>query len=212
MADSKGAEAAVPAVISRRDAIIGALALAAGTLIAAKPQTALADNGEPMTVGCYLFSTIPTSVTRTSDGTPSGTYYTMGELNGTVFEASVGVFGGTYQDAVAGSTGVHGYAASRDQFGVVARNSDLNGTAIKVEGRAAFSRSGKAKITKGHSSCTVPVISGVDTGSLILATLQGSAGSGVHLLYAKRSSSLTFTIKLSKAATSTVSIAWFIVG
>jgi hypothetical protein len=86
------------------------------------------------------------------------------------------------------------------------------GTALKVIGRVSLSRSGKATITKGHSGCTVTVASGVDANSLIVATLQGSAGTGVYLLYAKRASATTFTIKLNKTATATVSVAWFLIG
>ena len=94
---------------------------------------------------------------------------------------------------------------------MVATHDTAAGAALKVSGRAAFSRSGKASIGKGHSGCTVTVPSGVEVGSMILATLQGSAGTGVYLCYAKYASPTTFTLKLNKAAAATAKIAWMII-
>jgi hypothetical protein len=83
---------------------------------------------------------------------------------------------------------------------------------LRVDGKVSLSRSGVATISKGHSGCTGTVASGLDPTPRIFATLQGSAGGGVYLRYAKRASATTFSIKLNKAATTTVSIAWFIIG
>jgi hypothetical protein len=110
----------------------------------------------------------------------------------------------------AGSAGVHGHTEAAGHYGVLARHT-ASGTALRVEGKAGFSRSGKAAVARGHSTQTVTVASGVGTGSMILVTLQGSAGSGVVLRYAKRLSATTFQVALNKAATTTVTFAWMIV-
>jgi hypothetical protein len=201
-------------IISRRDAIVGALALAAGALIASKPDAAQAANYEQLAVGSNLFGTLPTAINRTSNGAVSGTFHSSATLNyvAPITNADIALNGTVWEGAVGGSAGVLGRGTLAGQYGVIAAHDLAQGTALKVEGRAAFSRSGKATITKTHSGCTVTVGSGISANTLILATLQGSAGTGVYLLYAKYASPTTFTIKLNRAATSTAQIAWFIIG
>jgi hypothetical protein len=87
-----------------------------------------------------------------------------------------------------------------------------DGTALDVSGIARFSRSGKVTIAKGHNSATVTVASGIGTGSIILATLQGPAGVGNHIRWAKRTGATTFQVMLTKSAASKVSCGWFIIG
>ena len=84
------------------------------------------------------------------------------------------------------------------------------GVALQVDGPAAFSRSGKGAILKGHATATVNVPSGVSTHALILVTLQGSAGTGRYVRYARRVSATSFRVYLSKSAAAKVYFAWFI--
>ena len=211
MAGSKESEAASPAVISRRDAIVGALAVATGTLVASKPDVAQAASGDTMYVGTDMVSTTITSVTRqTTDPVPDDLSYAF--LNHNWGDQEVGLYGGVTALGAAGSTGVYGLASLKGQYGVQAENVD-GGTALKVLGKTQFQRSGKSTVTKGHSTRTVTVPvwrGGVGTGSMIHVTLQGSGGAGVYLRYASRLSSSTFHVVLNKAATKTVSFAWFI--
>ena len=97
---------------------------------------------------------------------------------------------------------------------MLARHLAADGTALRVEGRATFSRSGRASVSKRHSTRTVTVASGgIASDALILVTLQASAGGGVYVRYARRTSATTFQVVLNKAATtSTATFAWIILG
>jgi hypothetical protein len=201
------------AVMSRRHAIVGALALAAGTLIASTPDVALATNGEPITAGHSFFASAENAFRLTSDGTIAGDELSYAVINrGGTTGVAIRSFGGTvFSAAPVGSSGVLGEAWYAQHLGVMAVNHSPWGTALRVEGRASFQRSGKAAIGKKHSTAVVTVASGIDTNSLILVTLQGSGGSGVYLKYAKRMTATTFKVALNKKATSAVAFAWMIV-
>jgi hypothetical protein len=215
MAGSTRTETADAAVISRREAIVGALALAAGSLIATKPDVARASNGQTLTAGGMAYTSSETILHLTPTASDASNIVSSAVFNRfgfTSFGVVQAVSGVVQSGAGAGSIGVSGAAWASGLIGMQAQHYQAAGTALKVIGRVSLSRSGKATITKGHSGCTVTVASGVDANSLIVATLQGSAGTGVYLLYAKRASATTFTIKLNKTATATVSVAWFLIG
>lgn len=213
MAGSRGTEAAEQAVLTRRDAIIGALAMAAGTLIASKPEEAHAISGDPINMGAFVIGSTETKLWRTSTGLNNNQPFSQVMIAGSddgsnpyrALEGAVSTYAPT--DAV----GVRGWALGAGQTGVVAQN-DAYGVGLKVIGRATFSRSGKATIAKKHSTLTVTVPSGILTSALILVTLQGSGGSGVYLKYAKRMTATTFKVALNKKAKSAVEFAWMIVG
>jgi hypothetical protein len=122
--------------------------------------------------------------------------------------------------ASGGSAGIVGEARDVGQYGVIAsspvaggnglRASAPTGIALEVDGPAMFSRSGRGSIAKGHSSTTVTGLTNLGTSALILVTLQGSAGSGVVLRYAKRLASTKFQVVLNKAAASKVYFAWMV--
>lgn len=221
MAGSDGTGAASPAVISRRDAIVGALALAAGTLIASSPEAAFAADGDKVTVGQTNTSTSTTLIVRMASTDPGAAMLGFaGFVTNGPDGAHYALHGDPGLSGTPGSAGVYGQANSPTQFGVLAVNQTVDGVGLKasapggkalvVDGPATFSRSGLATISKGHSGVTVKVLSGVASGALILATLQGSAGTGVYLRYAKRASATTFTVSLNKAAAAKVSVAWMI--
>ena len=207
MGDTEGSRTA-GAVVSRRDAIMGALALAAGTLIASKPDVALAADGSTMYVGTDMASTSPTSITRRSPGAVDLSYVF---LNHNLGDQQIGVYGAATDASAAGSTGVYGLAGIAAGYGVQAENTG-GGTALRVLGKAEFQTSGRSSVSKGKSSRTVTGLVGINATSMILVTLQGDAGSGVVLRYASRVSSTSFKVVLNKAATKKVTFAWFILG
>jgi hypothetical protein len=212
MRDPVKSASKAPDSLSRRQAIVGALALAAGALVATKPRSALATNYEPFVVGVDTFSTRQTSIFRTSNQTVLGTQYSTATLNKIVpiTAADHAVDGTVWPGALAGSVGVCGRATTTGQFGVLASHDLGAGTALRVEGKAQFSRSGKATISKGHASKTVTGLSNITTDSIILVTLQGSAGVGNHVRWAKRLSSTSFQVMLTKAASINVTFGWLI--
>jgi hypothetical protein len=213
MAASRGSDAAEPAVLSRREAIIGALALAAGALVASRPGTALAANSDPITVAGLMVGNGATQVWRTSNQFLSGgTNYSIAVLNGTNISSTVhyGVDGIALTGAPNGSAGLHGTAGTAAQFGVLAEHGIAEGAALRVNGVAQFSRSGKATISKGHSSRTVSGLSNITADSIILVTLQGSPGTGNHVRWAKRLSGTSFQVMLTKAAAVNVTFGWLI--
>jgi hypothetical protein len=209
-----------PAVLSRRDAIIGALALAAGTLLATKPDTARAADGDVMHVGGTMSGTYETSLLRSPSGLWGGDFNSFARLNGADGTRCYGVWGNTGTVAGPGSAGLWGRGTAAGFFGVVAENYAVGGiglkasaplgVALQVDGPAAFSRSGKGAILRGHATATVNVPSGVSTGALILVTLQGSAGTGRYVRYARRVNATSFRVYLSKSAAAKVYFAWFI--
>jgi hypothetical protein len=202
-----------PELFSRRQAIMGALALAAGTLVAARPKAARAANGDPVTAGGAVYTTGTNFFYLTTNGFPSGGEqwsYAMINRNGTIGEP-VQSFGGIIlPDAPAGSSAIWGDAYGTSHYGVVATHSTAGGIALKVEGKAQFSRSGKATISKGHASRTVTGLNNITADSIILVTLQGSAGKGNHVRWAKRLSSTSFQVVLTKAAAVNVAFGWMI--
>ena len=221
MARTEESETAAPVTISRRDAIVGALALAAGTLIASKPDVALAANGDTMLQGRLMYDTAATQLTRYDPAILGGINdVSYAILNHNLGDQHIGVYGSPTEQAGAESVGVYGLASGASHYGVHAKHYDMggvallatnhDGTAIVVDGKARFSRSGLVTVTKGHSTKTVTVYSGVATTSRILVTMQGDGGSGVYLRYATRTGATTFKIVLTKAATKSVKFAWMI--
>ena len=115
---------------------------------------------------------------------------------------------GAYGRSAAGF-GVRGRTSSG--YGVFAEATGATGTALKVSGKAVFTRSGKATVPNGSSSVVVSSVT-LTSSSLILATIQGSAASGLYVRYVAPSiGNSNFTIKLSKAVTADTKVGWFIV-
>jgi len=119
-------------------------------------------------------------------------------------------------DAIAGGcnaptkSGVYGFANAAASYGVFARN-DHGGTALGVSGGVSLSRSGTASIGKNKSSVSITVPGGPLTGSSkFLVTLQKTAGSGVFVAYAKKTSSTKFKVYLNKKASTSSSVSWMV--
>jgi hypothetical protein len=191
--------------ISRREAIVGALALAAGALIASPPKTASAvDDGGPVLVGGSAQSENSTTILRLS----TAGFLSIAGLNTNEGAREYGVDGQSLSGD-AGSAGAFGHTAATGHYGVLARHS-AGGTALRVEGTASFSRSGRSAVSKGHSTRIVEVPSGIGATTMILVTLQGDPGSGVYLRYATRESSTSFKVVISRPATKSVLFAWML--
>lgn len=124
-------------------------------------------------------------------------------IEGTCNDGGIGVYGHS-------NTAVGVMGTSSSGTGVDASSS--SGVALSVTGVATFTRSGKAKISKGEVLKTVTVSYELAENVMILCTLQDSAGSGVVLRYAQRISSTQFKIVLNKACTSSVYVAYLILG
>ncbi len=109
-------------------------------------------------------------------------------------------------------TGVYGFSGAvnppqpPDNVGVYARG-DGASVALKVQGKATFSRSGRSYVSASHSSRLV-TLAGVTTTSLVIVTLQ-TYRSGVYVAAAVPASG-KFTVYLSKAVTATTYFAYFI--
>jgi hypothetical protein len=157
------------------------------------------------------------SVTPTRDGVRGFTDNRSGSgVRGENFAGGTGVTGvginkGTGVMGIAGAagTGVYGTVGAVSSIGVLAENG-AGGAALKVNGVAAFSRSGLLTVAAGGSSATVTGV-GLTAASLVLATLQQHTA-GVYVLGAVPDlSSSSFTIYLSKAPTASTKVAWFVV-
>ena len=108
-----------------------------------------------------------------------------------------------------GGPGVRGTSQAASAPGVLAENT-AGGTALKVSGPAAFSRSGVLTVAAGKSSATQTGVA-LTSARLVLATLQQNL-SGVYVRAAVPNiTGSSFTVYLSKAPTASSKVAWFVV-
>jgi hypothetical protein len=110
-------------------------------------------------------------------------------------------------------TGVYGYSGGTNppqppnNVGVYARG-DGTAVALKVQGKAQFSRSGKSYVSASRSTRVI-TLAGVTTASLIIVTLQ-TYRAGVYVLAAVPAAG-KFTVYLNKVVPGTTYFAYFIV-
>jgi hypothetical protein len=123
--------------------------------------------------------------------------------------------GAVWGENIGGGPGVKGTAGTGN--GVVGSSTAGVGvlasgkTALKVQGPAAFSRSGRLTIKAGQSTATKSGIS-LTAASLVLATIQGNvAGVFVQGVTIVTGTSGSFTIHLNKAVPASTRVAWFAV-
>jgi hypothetical protein len=140
----------------------------------------------------------------------------FGGGNGVTGHAKNSAASGVYGQNDGAGYGVAGRAAggigtlgdSANGVGVWA-NSD-NATALKVTGKATFSRSGILTVAAGKSSATQTGVALTST-SLVLATLQ-QARPGVWVSSAVPTvKAHSFTVHLSKTVTAKTKVAWFVI-
>lgn len=120
--------------------------------------------------------------------------------------AGTGVLGVSHG---AGAAGLTGDATASSGIGVRAMASG-SGTALSVNGKAKFSRSGTLIIPAGASKVTVSGVSLSDA-SFVLATLQAYRAGVAVAAVVPNAAAGSFTIRLTKAVTSSTKVAWFVV-
>jgi len=125
---------------------------------------------------------------------------------------TIGVFGFTQGTG----TGVFGYAGAIPPGGIpvpgnvgVMAKAAAAGTALWVDGRTRFSRSGRSAVSSGKTYKDVPVPGGVSSASQIIATATKYV-SGTYVQAAVYRSSTVIRVYLNKKATTTVYFAWIV--
>ena len=121
MSASTATDTPAKLILSRRDAIIGGIAMAAAALFARKPDTASAANGSPVVVGGLHAGTQATIFWRTDTGN-LGQIYSQAMLSGPDPASGQhrGLDGQVYGFGGSDAVGVRGSAAGAGQYGVVA--------------------------------------------------------------------------------------------
>jgi hypothetical protein len=142
-----------------------------------------------------------------------------------IYALATGVVGkgfvGVANHATGAAVGVDGSVSSPSGMGVRGRATtgvgvhgeatNAAGTALKVVGKAVFSRSGKATVPTGQSTVIVSSVT-ITAATLVLATIQGVGESGLYVKSVSVSvSNSRFTIRLSKAVAANTPVGWFIV-
>ncbi len=109
-----------------------------------------------------------------------------------------------------GGNGVEGQATLAAGAGVLAKNT-AGGDALRVAGKASFSRSGILTVAAGSTSAMKTGVP-LSSASLVLATIQGNViGVYVQGVTLFIGTSGSFTIHLNKAVPASTKVAWFAV-
>jgi hypothetical protein len=196
-----------------RRAVLGAAmggAAAAAAAALATPSAVLGANGDPVKLGEDNTATAMTAVLATG----AHAFYAKTDAGDALRGWSDG----------AGSSGVFGYATNPASFGVYGKNggrgvaalgtygaalwASTNGfsapLALKIEGKAQFSRSGRITIAKGKRSATLPVVAAGTTFGI--ATVQ-QLRTDLYVQSVVRSGS-SLRVYLNRAAPSATYVAW----
>jgi hypothetical protein len=122
---------------------------------------------------------------------------------------STGLLGAT--NGSAPNAGVYGLDETGSGYGVLAKSNLATGTGLRVEGKASFNRSGRAKVAAGKSSVDVTVPGGLGGTPLVFANLTSyRAGVAVAAVRPNYPSSGKARIYLTKAVPSATYVAWFV--
>jgi hypothetical protein len=113
---------------------------------------------------------------------------------------------GVYGEAGTGR-GVHGWSNT----GVGVHAEALSGTALRVTGKATFSRSGKLGISAGHSTVAKTGVP-LSSSSLVLAVLQTNRPGIYVRAVVPNVAGSSFTVYLNAAVPAFTYIAWFVIG
>lgn len=156
---------------------------------------------------------------RASSNTGQGAYIYGGSaslpaVQGVAGGGSAGVQGhsGASAPTARANTGVQGTAAGSGTGGYF---ESATGNAIRVQGRASFSRAGRSTIAKNKSYVDITPLGGLATTALVLATLQTPRGSAcVASVRTNYPTAGKARIYLNKVASTTAStyVAWIVLG
>lgn len=188
--------------MSRRDLIMKGAVVAAGAAAAAlTPQVAAASDGEAVTVGQLKYSTSSAATQIATGNTPDNLPLVR------IVDQS---WGDGVPRALMARTNTGRAVDAWAQNGTAVKAEAVSGTAVDVRGKVRMNRSGFGYISAGKSYVDMAPTGGVTSSSKILVTLQGSAGTGVYLRFAKIISTSKFRVYLNKAATVKVKFAWMV--
>jgi len=117
---------------------------------------------------------------------------------GVIGAGSIGAYG-------EGGLGVLGFTTASDGIGVYAASDEATALALRVEGRAEFTRSGRATVSAGAKKKTV-TLAGCTTSTIVFAVLNSNrAGRYVRAVVAGTGS---FVIYLNADVSSSTLVAW----
>jgi hypothetical protein len=165
------------------------------------------------TNGQAVFASSETDVgVRAGSSERTGVYGSSGGAPA-IAPAKTGIFGYADQDAAARGilgqstlgSGVHGFASS----GTGVHAQTLSGTALRVTGRATFSRSGRLTLAAGQSSVAKTGIL-LTSASLVLAVLQTNRTGIFVRAVVPSPSTRSFTVYLNAAVPASTNVAWFV--
>lgn len=212
-------------------AALGGATAAAASSIARPSLSQAASNGQALILGTTnSCSTQGTTISNLVSADADFAHGKTGVWGASPSQDGFGIQG--YASGTSG-TGVHGFTSghysqvavdadtlggngegtavrARTKNGTALLGSAIGGYALHAIGTAVFSRSGRAVVPQGSSSCTVSG-QAFTADSLILATIQGSvAGTWVRGVALNRNAS-TFIIRLNRKAPVALTVGWFIV-
>ena len=171
----------------------------AGVVGVAGSINSLAENLSP--VGVYGYSDA-----STTEGIAGAGVWGQSPDLGVAGDGTLGVQGvGTVGVLGYGQQGVIGIAATSDGIGVHAEVDVTGARALRVAGRAEFTRSGRASVASGAKKKTVS-LAGCTTSTLVMAVL-ASNESGRYVRAAVPAAG-SFTVYFNTALTSSAVIAW----
>lgn len=200
-----------PIIRRTRRSVLTAGAAAASALALqsiAASVGARAASGDPLILGTDNEAASTTGLIRSSGTGPTLVVTrTDPNLAALVVDGHVYVNNGAVVSYGGTGLGLSGQATSGT--GVVA-SAEPAGVALRVSGRATFSRSGRVTVRAGRRSATVTQI-GLQTRSMVFATLQ-QYRSGVHIAAAVPIPGPPgrIVIYLNRAVSSDTRVAWFV--
>jgi hypothetical protein len=187
-------------------------ALAKSDEVAGVYATSIDDAGAPLanTAATGVYGWAPTPADPNTFGTgvwgdsdDVGVYGSAGAV-GVEGDGNYGVLGRGFGT---GGAGVVGQAVDTSTFGVFAQGDNATKIALRVSGKASFSRSGRTLMGAG-TYYKVIYLSGVTTGSLVFAVLQANrSGRWVRAVVP---ATARFIVYLNTTLTSATYVAWFV--
>ena len=196
--------------------VLGGVVGLVGSRFAAPPAASAADGGAVL-LGANNTASARTGITATADDGVVGQSDSIGGAGlvgigdyGLYATGAVGVMG----DVASGGTGVYAFVgdaaapAPTVNTALLASAPSTAHTALRVNGKTSFSRSGRLTVSAGYSSVG-KTLAGVTTSSLIIATIQTNRAG--YYVQAAVPASGSFRVYLNKTATAATNVAYFVI-